>query len=436
MLGSLPTSSKPLLAIHGGLGNPQHSVIRLYADGLKKLNQKFDLVAIDPIADSDEVQKRRENIEEKLGIKYKQVFSPKDFFQKLKLEKIAKPHGIFVLTPVAQHIKTLKNYLDSLEDNFKATNIIIEKPLCSLSELDQYSQAGVFGFLDKLVNLDNQIYAIDSAMLASSLDYCLERKLLNRIGKITKISAIALDHPIKHPQDSSFEFNNKLETYKQRGLLTKNNGGAGFSFDMGIHSLVALSKLLQSMGFKLEDAQFTNNDINLEAINAQRLSRDKGQETYMNAKFKIKDIELNFEAGKASDIWDRRIEIYGEKGSIIIGLGTLKHKNYLQIKEKNQEPELIILDSKDSGYEAWMHNITSLLNNKVKDLSLKPQRSLEIMKDAMNFFASLFYSQGKSANDREQRIKKVNKHLPSFESQEQKPNRELAQSLSGIYRNN
>jgi len=47
-------NKKPILAIHGGLGDPKCSVIRLYAESLKALQNQYQLVAIDPFSGNDQ----------------------------------------------------------------------------------------------------------------------------------------------------------------------------------------------------------------------------------------------------------------------------------------------------------------------------------------------------------------------------------------------
>lgn len=467
---SYPNKEKPFLAIHGGLGNPEASVIRLYSESLKALQTKYNLVAIDPYASTNpqERKARINEIKEKLGIEYAKTFSPQEYFETLKnTEK--KPAGVFILTPVAYHTSTIKNYEEQLAKNNENMLFVVEKPSCSLGEINNINsndfhdlqQEGFFDFIDRLSRQNNSFYLVDSAMVSHSLNYLLENNLLDNLGKITKINAIGLDMPASFTEENQdlnqFLFQNKIPEINERSLLSlKTSGGAGLGFDMGIHALAGLSRLLDSQGYDLSEAKIKKDKVKLEAIDENTVkNRDAAAETYVSAQAKLGDIEIYFEGGKGAEIWDRRLEIFTENAIVILGLGTLKHKNYIMIipKDSKEKAQIINFESADSGYQIHMQDIYNLLEHKDSNNSnqknnqnsgrkqeLSPQKSVKIMKSAMDFISKVFFAHGKSISGRESNIKKVSQMYSNQNlTDEEKSIRALLEKLkgfNGIFRKN
>jgi hypothetical protein len=428
-------NKKPILAIHGGLGDPKCSVIRLYAESLKALQNQYQLAAIDPFSGNDQSKriKRCEEIEHSLGIKYNSIYLPSEYFNKMANNVIAQPEAALILTPVPFHAETIINYNQTLGKALKEILFIVEKPSCTLPELSKIytekhinnsieqcanfqnlQEGGFFDFIDRLTNTGNKFYFIDSAMVSHSLNHLLKENLLAKLGNIKKIIAIGVDMPSslndKNQDLQDFMLENKTRDIESRGLLNlKKSGGGGFAFDMGIHPLAALSRLLQKQGLNLADAQIL--EVSPEALSFEL--RDPGAETYISSKARLADIDLIFEGGKGADIWDRRLEIYTDKATIIVGLGTLKHKNYIFIipnKDYHREiaPQSLIFEAPDSGYQNHMKDLFDLLNSETKDLNISCQDSLTVMKSAMKFIGKIFNFYGDTTQEREKNIIKVN----------------------------
>lgn len=383
--------------IFGGLGNPKHSVIALYGECLSKLHEYMEFIAVDVLVEKENyktIKKREKEIYEITGIHYSEVYSPSQYYDLLK-DVNYEVEAVFILTPVSTHFEILRNF-----SNVKNVSFIIEKPTCSIEE----GRKDFFEFIDKLEYQGNSIYLIDTAMVSYSLDYFIKNNLKEEIGEIERVQVVALDNPWEIEDEiKEYSFQLKIEAINERGLLkSAKNGGAGLGFDMGIHGVAALIKLLENIDIDIEAFEIQN--VLLECLDIEELERDKGNETYMLANLLLNDLDIIIEGGKGADIWDRRIEIYGTEKNIVIGFGTLLHKNYIAKFKGDKLDEVILFNTNDTGYENHMKDIIQLILDRNEEYILSPKQSILYMKKAIQLMNKIYTSIDVDINKREDKI--------------------------------
>lgn len=129
---------------------------------------------------------------------------------------------------------------------------------------------------------------------------------------------------------------------------------------MGIHAIAGLIRYLQKMDLLSSQIELT--EVRAECVNTLDLQRSTGAETHIFASGKIVTTdgkcELSIDAGKASDIWDRRLELHYSECTVVLGFGTLKHPPYIWRSDEN-DCLPITFDVTDSGYSRHFNDILS-----------------------------------------------------------------------------
>ncbi|WP_165313996.1 hypothetical protein [Vibrio ziniensis] len=395
--------------VYGGLGDPNYSVVRLYEELLLTSKAKFSIIAIDPIV-------RRVSTTE-VGSYYQfpydeQYASLDEYIEHQPVRKIS---CVFVLTSVSTHLSILKEV--SLSFDVSDLLFVVEKPSFSLHEVEE----GFSVVVPRLKQQGAKFYFIDTAIVTPAFDYFFSNQSCVSLGLPEKIVAISTDNPVTiHPQLDEFSFENRIAALNSRNLLNlEESGGGGYGFDMGIHAIAGLVRYLQKM--QEFDARIDFSEIKTEYLNNKQLKRSIGAETHIYALgsivTSIGHIELLVDAGKASDIWDRRLELHYAQLTVVIGFGTLKHPPYLW-RSDHADSEAVVFNVTDSGYKLHFNDILSALEFDI-NASLSCEASEEIMCKSMYIMSDLFSGLSTLFDEREKPLIRVDHHSYTMAMKEQ-----------------
>lgn len=392
---------KKQILIFGGLGNPEHSVIKLYRELLIELYSHYSLIAIDPITDHESARKEL-NIQ--TGIIYHQSYSSFDSYSKSRgLDTLS---AVFILTPVIYHLDILKR-LKSTVSNSDCL-IVIEKPSFSLNEIEQ----GFNQISKEMKEHGNRFYFIDTAMVTPPLIDFMTNPDIPHDTLPNKIIAVGVDNPINpHSLIEEFGFNNKVIALNERQLLNlTTSGGAGFGLDMGIHAIAGFMTLLEKLPISI--INITLDSVVLEALNHPDLIRDHNAETYMlcagNITSTQNEIAFVIEGGKGTDTWDRRLELYYDNCVIVLGFGTLKYNPYTCVfsDNKTRRNEYKV---HHSGYVQHFIDIRSLLGLSQEKALISSELNEKIMRNSMMLIRDI-YQFASNSTTQNRNINIVEKH--------------------------
>lgn len=202
---------------------------------------------------------------------------------------------------------------------------------------------------------------------------------------------------------------------------------------MGIHAIAGLVRYLHKCD--IGNSQVELKHVRAERISEQQLEYTRGAETHLYVEGELTstegNIEVVIEAGKAGDIWDRRLELHYPDRVIAIGFGTLKHPPYLWEKS----PDGIksnTFDVSGSGYAMHFNDILCALGFDAEPL-LPQQESEALMSHSMNLLRSVFNAIGDTHQVREQNVVEVDAHTPKYLSEaELEIRKELSQYLNSL----
>jgi len=386
--------------IFGGLGNPQSSVVRLYEGLLNQLKQKFSLIAIDPLA------ALTPSIESSSYYHFpyaEQYESYEHYLHQASDRSIA---CVMILTPVGTHLSILEQV-----DRTQAVCdclFVIEKPSFSLDEIDD----GFKNVLPRLKSKGAKFYFIDTVIVSPVFDYFFSSNEFRALGLPEKIVAVATDNPISIDKNlEEYSFESRIKYLNARRLLNLDlSGGGGFGFDMGIHAIAGLVRYLQKMA--LFDAQIELINVTAECLKEPRLNRSSGAETHIYASGKIQSLQascdLFIDAGKASDFWDRRLELHYPDYVVVLGFGTLKHPPYIWLSDQ-PDSDPITFDVLNSGYSKHFNDILSSLGFDVSTI-VSNEESERLMSKSMELLHELFITVGESYAERESQLEWVEIH--------------------------
>ncbi|WP_146153881.1 hypothetical protein [Photobacterium sanctipauli] len=399
--------NKSNVLVFGGLGDPQSAVVGLYRDLLSKLQDNYQLIAVDPSLAQLDISHHAKQ----LGIEYDGYFANLTDFGCSPLASTP-IQAVLILTPVTTHLAIVRQVAKlALADD---ALMVIEKPSFALDEVSQ----GFDQDIEQLKRQGLRFYFIDTALVSPALEYVFDHQLISAAVPPHKIIAHATDNPLaKYAYFPSFSFEQKLTAINQRGLVNlSKNGGAGIGLDMGIHAVAGLMRLLDETDFGYRNIQI--DQLRLEALDHPDLERYPGAETHLFVHGKLEcqhqAIPFNLIGGKGGDIWDRRLELHYSDKIISIGFGTLKHYPYVHIQQGN-EATWRTFPLTTAGYPQHFADILCLLELGGEDtLTISCQQSERLMKNAMKLFEATYYHAGKAHDVREQAIYKVNEHLPRF----------------------
>ncbi|MDB1125514.1 hypothetical protein [Vibrio algarum] len=370
------------ILIFGGLGNPEHSVIKLYRELLIELYSHYSLIAIDPIKNHN---KAREELYSQTNINYHHSYpNLNNYLDNQGKHEIS---AVFILTPVIYHLDILNQIQPFIPNN--DCLVIIEKPSFSIDEIDE----GFNQTVQKMKEQDNRFYFIDTAMVTPPLmDFSTNIEIPHEeLPK--KIIALGVDNPLNpHPLISEFSFCNKIASYNQRQLLNlATSGGAGFGLDMGIHAIAGFMTLIEKLPITVTNITIDN--VFLEALTYPDLKRDNNAETYMlcsgNVTSASNDIAFIIEGGKGTDTWDRRLELYYENCVIVLGFGTLKYSPYFC---SISDTKVIRREYKvaQSGYVQHFIDIRNLLGISNEAALISSDLSEKIMRNSMVLLRDIY----------------------------------------------
>ena len=202
---------------------------------------------------------------------------------------------------------------------------------------------------------------------------------------------------------------------------------------MGIHAIAGLVRYLHKSG--IGDSQVELKQIRAERINESQLEYTQGAETHLYIEGELTspegNIEVVIEAGKAGDIWDRRLELHYTDRVIAIGFGTLKHPPYLWERSPNGIKSTTF-DVSGSGYAMHFNDILCALGLDAEPL-LSQQESEALMSQSMNLLRCVFDAIGDTHQVRERNITVADKHMPKYLSEaELEIRKELSQYLNSL----
>ena len=386
--------------VFGGLGNPNSSVVRLYEGLLDQLKDRFSIVAIDPLV----AQISTLDPSSYFHFLYsKQYTSFGDYLSDSKNHSVA---CVMILTPVWAHLSILKEFNQAIKECHAL--FVIEKPSFSLDEIE----VGFNQVVPQLKRKGAKFYFIDTVIVSPVFDYFFSTVRLRTQGLPQKIVTISTDNPITiHPDLAEYRFDNRIDYLNDRRLLNLDvSGGGGFGVDMGIHAVAGLIRYLQKTELLSSQIEFT--EVKAECLNEPSLHRSTGAETRLYASGNIVTpdaiCELSIDAGKASDIWDRRLELHYSDYTIVLGFGTLKHPPYIWISDKDYLKP-ITFDVTNSGYSCHFNDILSSLGFDVKRI-LSNEESEALMEKSMLLLSHIFTSMGRTPLEREQQLVRVERH--------------------------
>ncbi|MGI9948896.1 hypothetical protein [Vibrio hyugaensis] len=411
-----------VVLVFGGLGNAKSSVVGLYENLLHTLSSRFDVIAIDPAVQYPK------SCASQFQFPYCARYADLDTF--LQAHSHTDVAAAFVLTPVGTHLSIIEQVSSALDT--QDLLFVVEKPSFSLAEIDKgYNQV-----IPELKRRGAQFYFIDTALVSPSLEALFtDSSIALPDSDPSKIIAIASDNPIDSLEAiQDFRFENRIELLNARKLLNlATSGGGGYGFDMGIHAIAGLVRYLHKSG--IEDSQVELKHVRAERINESQLEYTQGAETHLHVEGELtspeSNIEVVIEAGKAGDIWDRRLELHYPERVIAIGFGTLKHPPYLWEKSPHGIKNTTF-DVSGSGYTMHFNDILCALGFDAEPL-LSQQESEALMSQSMNLLSSVFDAIGDTHQVREQNITVVDAHTPKYLSEAERVVRaELSQYLDNL----
>ena len=402
-------SVKQTVLVFGGLGAPDSSVVTLYKGVLQELGKSYRLIAIDPKTNqlsSDQQSKLQ-------VVKFDDCYPELNAFETNNDNAVVR--AVFVLTPVSTHL----DIIDRVAKRFCINELlfIVEKPSFALNEIDR----GFHEVIPHYQSLGAQFYFIETALVSPSMEYFFTHYSKTAMKLPNEIVVVAADNPMLISASmKQYQFDEKRESLNARRLLDSSmNGGGGYGFDMGIHGVAGLYRYLQKVD--LLDATVNISKVRGECLDDLELDRSPGSETYLHVLANIVDshsnhsIDVAFEAGKAGEVWDRRIELYYDDTIVVISFGTLGCPPYLWIEEAGHA-QLKTFDVADADYPMHFNDILFALGYD-RPTTLSQTESELLMNMSMSLLLSVFERVGKDPNQRERNLHKVPKHQTHFLTQ-------------------
>ncbi|MGR5287560.1 hypothetical protein ACP3V5_19750 [Vibrio maritimus] len=395
-----------VVLVFGGLGNAKSSVVSLYENLLHTLSSRFDVVAIDPAV------QHYLSFASHFQFPYSARYADLDAF--LQAHSHTDVAAAFVLTPVGVHLSIIEQVSNALDT--QDLLFVVEKPSFSLAEIDR----GFNQVIPELKRRGAQFYFIDTVLVSPSLEALFADSSMALPDSVPrKIIAIAADNPSdSHEVIQDFRFENRVELLNARTLLNlATSGGGGYGFDMGIHAIAGLVRYLHKSG--MGGVQVELKQVCAERISESQLEYTQGAETHLYVEGKLTspegNVEVVIEAGKAGDIWDRRLELHYPDRVIAIGFGTLKHPPYLW-ERSSDGIKSTRFDVSGSGYAMHFNDILYALGFDAEPL-FSQQESEALMSQSMNLLSSIFDAIGNTHQVREQNTAVVNAHTPKYLSE-------------------
>ncbi len=398
---------RQLILVFGGLGNPRGSVVSSYHPLFAQLMSRYEVVAIDPLAD-------------------KIAWDSSDYFPYracyCSVAECLQAMGdnitiacCFILTPVATHGPVIRSMARVAQA--KQALYVVEKPSFTLADCDlEFART-----VPDMRRHGARFYFIDTAMVTPSLNAFATRYA--HLGLPDKVVALATDNPAQSDKRlAGYRFQHRLDVIERRGLLASaKNGGAGLGLDMGIHALAGLMRFLQLAG--LEQAYLSMHTCRLQALLMTQSFRSADAETHLYAQGHIdcegKTGHLVIEGGKGGDTWDRRLELYYPQCTIVIGFGTLKHPPYLwRRSDKGVEYELFA--ASEAAYTPHLADILCLLTGGDEDkLHISCRQSEQLMAQSMKQLHRIYHLAGANCAERAGAIEDVAQHKALFLSEQE-----------------
>ena len=396
-----------VVLVFGGLGNAKSSVVGLYENLLHTLSSRFDVVAIDPAV------QHPKSCASQFQFPYSARYADLDAF--LHAHSHTDVAAAFVLTPVGTHLSIIEQVSSALDIQRPVCLWLRNRPSPWLKSTKALTKSSLsLNVAEHSFTLLTPLWFLlrwkRSLLIHLSHSLILPRAKLSRLQPTTRIDS--------HEAIQDFRFENRIELLNARKLLNlATSGGGGYGFDMGIHAIAGLVRYLHKFG--IEDSQVELKHVRAERINESKLEYTQGAETHLYVEGELTstegNIEVVIEAGKAGDIWDRRLELHYPERVIAIGFGTLKHPPYLW----ERSPDGIkstTFDVSGSGYAMHFNDILCALGFDAEPL-LSQQESEALMSHSMNLLRSVFDAIGDTHQVREQNIAEVDAHTPKYLSE-------------------
>ena len=331
-------------AILGGHGN-EHSVSSLFYPGplgkFQGLFPYFSFIAVDPIVNRTGSQDRiiaQRRLFHGTGFGYDDSLLPETFYRLLERGQL-EVDGVVLAIPVKYHLPETQRLLEIFDRLGIKKPIMVEKTLGLIGQEQRFRELNG--------SHPNQIYAADFSNGTDSLNFSIHEGYLDKIGDITVICGRFVE---------SQSIDDLVKAAKARNLLRLDTSGGGLGFDMGVHSLVTEERVLQKAGLTLKGADI--NDVLLGAIDHDELEqhRDKRAETYWRSHLVLDNgVNVYNDAGKVLDDHCYIVQIYGEKGQLVLSSGTQNQRPFVLFVPNSGEPELFNFPQ-GVGYESIFAN--------------------------------------------------------------------------------
>ncbi len=401
------------IVVHGGLGDPQTSAVALHAPALRQFGA--ELIAVDPQAT---LSTRRRLVADRTGLDFAACLTPEEYLS--WQGRNPPPDAALILTPVVHHVPLMRQYVGRAP-----RLLVVEKPATGIDDVDGLEQ----------VQADlgpNRCYFVDTAMVAPALHLGIDSGIVQQIGPVRRIVAVGLDNPwTPAPGLEEFSLAAKQHAINTRGLLVPSrSGGAGTGLDMGIHAVTGLSVLLEHLGLAIEDLRARAVRLALADLPGWR--REPGGETHLLVEARVGGIDVVVEAGKGGGIWDRRLEVTGDRGACAMGFGTLAHHGWLWRSDARGE-SLWRLPTPDTGYGRHLSDVAALLGCDPGRPIVTPQASARHMIGALRVLGTWYRSSGASPEEREQRIIRERGHPNPLLTREDLQRREHLDELMQVH---
>ncbi len=366
------SDGKKTLVLVGGGGGEKSVAPLFYAPVLGALQKNFpkglDVISVDTCYENPTIAAARREEQsksfKKAGFSYKQELTPEQLDKAITQGDID-PSAIVLAVPVKYHLPLLKHFLQKTK-----APIMVEKPITLPNEE-----------VDAAVQLHrdnpNRIYAADFALGSNALDYFIKHGLQEHLGKILSVTGRFIEN-----QDAD----ELAKAVESRGLLREKISGRGLGYDMGVHTLAGIERILRRiLDQSLRFATFNNVFLGAPDHQGIEAHRDKNLETYWYAQAKLQSgINLAFDAGKGLDDHNYISQIHGEKGTAVISTGTLKHKPFILIVPRRGK-KILFTFPKDVGYRKIFEALLLMSEGRATHVDPSPDACLDATTASVGF---------------------------------------------------
>ncbi len=329
---------------------------------------KLEVISVDPCYANPKLAEARRKEQAKLfkraGFSYKKELSPEAFNEAIAKGNI-NPSALVLAVPVKYHLPLLEEFLGRTK-----APIMVEKPITLPNQ-------EVDAAIDLHKKHPGRIYAADFALGSSSLDYFIKQGLQGHLGEILNVTGRFVEKQ---------DLDDLAKAVESRGLLREKISGAGLGYDMGVHTLASVERLLgRILDKSLEFSSIKNVFLGAPDHPDIQAHRDPNLETYWYTQAQLNGgVDLAFDAGKGLDDHNYILQVHGEKGTAVISTGTLRHKPFIFIIPKRGEKKLFTFP-KDVGYRKIFEALLLMSGGKAANVDPSPDACLRATTASVGF---------------------------------------------------